>query len=73
MDEKQQLKDEMANKVLEANVKSKSRVSRPQKPTPQKAIKEKRPPYTFKDGAVYTGEWLGNVPEGYGVAIWSSG
>ncbi len=26
-----------------------------------------RPPYTFKSGAVYEGEWRGNMREGYGV------
>jgi len=28
--------------------------------------REKRPPYTFKSGAVYDGEWKGNVRDGSG-------
>ncbi len=30
-------------------------------------VREKRQPYTFKSGAVYDGEWKGNMRDGYGV------
>jgi hypothetical protein len=29
--------------------------------------REKRPPYTFKSGAIYDGEWLGNMRDGFGI------
>lgn len=35
--------------------------------------REKRPRYTFRSGAVYEGEWLGNLRDGYGVQIWTDG
>ena len=35
--------------------------------------REKRPPYTFKSGAVYEGEWKGNVRDGWGIQIWPDG
>lgn len=35
--------------------------------------REKRPPYTFSSGAVYEGEWVGNVRDGYGVQTWPDG
>jgi hypothetical protein len=35
--------------------------------------KEKRPPYTFKSGAVYEGEWKGSVRDGWGTQIWPDG
>jgi hypothetical protein len=28
--------------------------------------RERRPPFTFKSGAVYEGEWRGNMRDGYG-------
>jgi len=28
---------------------------------------KKRDPYTFKSGAVYTGEWRGHMRDGYGI------
>ena len=34
---------------------------------------EKRPPYKFKSGAVYEGQWRGNVREGNGVQTWQDG
>merc|ERR1712050_827975 len=33
----------------------------------------KRPPYTFKSGAVYDGEWKGCMRHGYGVQQWPDG
>ena len=30
-------------------------------------IREKRPAYTFKSGAIYDGEWKGNMRDGKGV------
>ena len=35
--------------------------------------REKRPPFTFKSGAIYDGEWKGHVRDGYGVQIWPDG
>ena len=29
--------------------------------------KEKKKPYAFKNGAIYEGEWKGNLRDGYGV------
>jgi hypothetical protein len=34
---------------------------------------EKRAPYKFKSGAIYEGQWRGNVREGYGVQTWQDG
>ena len=28
---------------------------------------ERRPPFTFKSGAIYDGEWKGTMREGYGL------
>jgi len=36
-------------------------------------VKEKRPVFTFKSGAVYDGEWIGDRREGYGVQKWPDG
>lgn len=36
-------------------------------------IKEKRPAFTFKNGAEYEGEWVGQLREGYGVQKWADG
>jgi len=33
-------------------------------------VREKREPYKFKSGAVYDGEWLDNMRDGYGVHTW---
>jgi Uncharacterized protein conserved in bacteria len=35
--------------------------------------REKRPPYTFKSGATYEGEWRGNMRDGWGVQVWPDG
>ena len=35
--------------------------------------REKRSPYIFNSGAVYDGEWIGNMRDGYGVQVWSDG
>ena len=35
--------------------------------------RERRPPFTFSSGAVYEGEWRGNVREGWGTQIWPDG
>lgn len=32
-----------------------------------------RPPYHFRSGAVYTGQWLGNARHGFGVQRWPDG
>lgn len=29
--------------------------------------REKRPKHIFKSGAIYEGEWIGNMRDGYGV------
>ena len=29
-------------------------------------VREQRPPYTFKTGAVYTGQWKGGFRDGFG-------
>jgi hypothetical protein len=28
---------------------------------------QKRPPFTFQSGAIYDGEWLANMRQGYGL------
>jgi len=38
-----------------------------------KGKREKRPPYKFKSGAVYDGEWIDNMRDGYGVHTWADG
>ena len=35
--------------------------------------REKRSPYTFKSGAIYDGEWRGNVRDGFGIQTWPDG
>lgn len=35
--------------------------------------RERRPPYTFKTGAVYTGEWKGGFRDGQGEQRWPDG
>jgi len=32
-----------------------------------------RPPYSLKNGATYTGQWLNEMRDGYGVQIWPDG
>lgn len=36
-------------------------------------VREKRPAYQFKSGAVYDGEWKGSMRDGYGVQTWPDG
>ena len=36
-------------------------------------IKEKRPAYQFKSGAVFDGEWKGNSRDGFGTQTWPDG
>lgn len=36
-------------------------------------MKEKRPRFKFNNGAVYEGEWIGDIREGYGVQLWVDG
>jgi len=36
-------------------------------------IREKRPAFTFRTGAVYEGEWLKGHRDGFGVQIWPDG
>ncbi len=40
---------------------------------PSNGKKEKRQAYTFKSGAVYDGEWIGNMRDGTGVQKWPDG
>jgi hypothetical protein len=35
--------------------------------------RERRPPYTFKSGATYDGEWKGNMRDGWGIQVWPDG
>lgn len=35
--------------------------------------REGRPSYTFTSGAVYEGEWIGNLRDGNGVQTWPDG
>lgn len=35
--------------------------------------KEKRPAFVFSSGAVYEGEWIGNMRDGYGSQTWPDG
>ena len=35
--------------------------------------REARDAFNFKNGAVYTGEWLGEFRDGYGVQVWPDG
>jgi len=39
----------------------------------QKLPREPRPELTFKSGAKYTGEWVGNQRDGEGVQVWPNG
>jgi hypothetical protein len=32
-----------------------------------------RPLFTFPGGATYTGEWVGDNREGYGIQLWPDG
>lgn len=32
-----------------------------------------RGPYTMKNGATYTGQWLNNMRDGYGTQMWPDG
>lgn len=32
-----------------------------------------RPPYSLKNGATYTGQWLNEMRDGYGIQIWPDG
>ena len=36
-------------------------------------IRERRPAYTFKTGAIYEGEWLGGQRDGCGTQTWPDG
>jgi hypothetical protein len=36
-------------------------------------IREKRASYTFKTGAIYTGEWKGEFRDGFGEQVWPDG
>jgi hypothetical protein len=36
-------------------------------------VREKRPPFKFKSGANYEGEWVGIKRDGYGVQFWPDG
>lgn len=36
-------------------------------------VRVKRPDYTFKNGAIYKGLWLGNFRDCYGEMIWPDG
>jgi len=44
----------------------------PSQPSDPKTL-EKRPPFTFKSGAIYEGEWKGNIREGFGKQSWPDG
>ena len=35
--------------------------------------RDRRAAYTFRSGAVYEGEWLGNFRYGFGCMIWPDG
>ncbi|KAL4457048.1 hypothetical protein ABPG74_014686 [Tetrahymena malaccensis] len=39
----------------------------------RKLVKEKRPPVQLNNGAIYTGEWVGNKKEGQGIQKWPDG
>ncbi len=36
-------------------------------------VREKRPAYQFKSGAVYDGEWKGSMRDGVGIQTWPDG
>lgn len=38
-----------------------------------KGLREARPAHRFPNGAVYTGEWVGEKRDGYGVQNWPDG
>lgn len=42
-------------------------------PKIEKLPREKRKAYTFDNGAVYTGEWKGNIRDGQGTMLWPDG
>lgn len=35
--------------------------------------RERRPPFEYASGAVYEGEWINDVRDGFGVLTWSDG
>jgi len=35
--------------------------------------REQRAEYTYKSGAKYTGEWVGELRDGHGVQVWPDG
>jgi MORN repeat len=35
--------------------------------------RDKKPPFQYRTGAVYEGEWLGQVRDGYGIQTWPDG
>lgn len=37
------------------------------------ARRERKKPYRFPSGAVYEGEWVGNMRDGYGKQTWPDG
>lgn len=39
----------------------------------QPGVREKRPAFTYKTGAVYEGEWMDGVRDGHGVQNWPDG
>jgi hypothetical protein len=41
--------------------------------TTDSSRRERRPPYTFKSGAIYEGEWKGSIRDGWGIQTWSDG
>ena len=34
---------------------------------------EERSEVVFKNGAIYKGQWLGNMKHGYGIQVWPDG
>lgn len=62
------LKNILINKNLEVIIFNKLVCS-----TKNPNVRETRPKYTFKSGATYEGEWVGNKRDGRGTQVWPDG
>ena len=34
------------------------------------SVREVKPPFIYKNGAIYDGEWVGDMKDGYGILRW---
>lgn len=73
--EEEQMKEE-SEKIPEKKTNSRLphfHVEPPEQRTKNGQTREKRPPFQYRTGAVYEGEWLGQVRDGYGIQTWPDG